>query len=309
MKLLRSPIRDVLALVAGSLLMLGTQVASAQAAKKNIKALEDVPGTAASNPARPACEIRAASGNSAVGCSIDINHFGSSPGRGITGSATFVSIDFAVPQPKGSEITTLGSLDGLARSYTLGMSVGTIIAFEPTTALFGMSAKAGPQSYAWYDAASLAKSSDTRSSYGVDGYAGFTFGRDGANAGYLRLSRQSVFKDARSRILCPSSTSAAPVECVSGPIGAPGKSVANVITLQYARAFAEVGTGMSVSISRNVTDRVTGVEVPIYLYSWGSQKAPLSLGISAGWSNDPSSARRGSLAVIFSTSAFKVLSD
>ena len=296
-------------LMIAALLSVAVTGASAQAAKKNIKALVDVPGNAGKTPARPSCEVRAAAGSSAVDCSIDINHFGSNPGRGITGDATFVSIDVAVPQPKGSEVTTLGSLDGLARSYTVGMSVGTIVAFEPTTALFGVSAKGGPQNYSWFDGATLVKSSDTRSSHSVDGYAGFTFGNDGANAAYLRLSRQSVFKDSKSRILCPVATSAAPVECVNGPIGAPAKSVANVVTLQYARAFDVPGTGMSVSISRNTTDRVTGIEVPIYLLTMGTPNAPLSLGISAGWTNDPSSARRGSLAVVLSTSKFKVLSQ
>lgn len=305
----RSLPRLAYVLAAATLLAIAATNASAQAAKKNMKALVDVPGNAGKTPARPSCEVRAASGNSAVDCSIDINHFGSSPGRSITGEATFVSIDVAIPQPKGSEVTTLGSLDGLARSYTLGMSVGRIIALEPTTVLLGMSAKGGPQSYSWYESTSLAKSSDRRSSHSVDAYGGFTFGSEGANAAYLRLSRQSVFKDSKSRILCPASTSTAPVECVNGPIGAPAKSVANVVTLQYARAFEEVGTGMSVSISRNTTDRVTGIEVPIYLVSMGTQKAPLSLGVLAGWTNDPSSARRGSLAIIFSTSAFKVLSQ
>ena len=302
MKTASSPISVVFSLMAATLLAIGSQAASAQAAIKST-ALLDAPGTAARTPAHPSCEVRAASGTSAVDCSVDITK----PFRNI--GLSFASIDFAVPQPKGSEVTTLGSLDGLARSYTLGMSVGTIVAFEATTALFGGSAKAGPQSYSWYDATSLAKSSDRRSSHSVDGYGGFTFGTDQANAAYLRFSRQSVFKDARSHILCPAPTSTAPVECVNGPIGAPARSVANVITLQYSRVFSEPGTGISVSVSRNTTDRITGVEVPIYLVSMGTEKAPLSLGISAGWTNDSSTARRGSLAVIFSTSAFKLLSN
>lgn len=290
-------------LLAAALLSIGHQDANAQAAKKS-NALVDVPGAAGKTPARPSCEVRAAAGTSAVECSIDVTkplgRFG----------ASFGSIDFAVPQPKGSETITLGSLDGLARSYTLGMSAGLIFGppDSPTT-LLGMSAKAGPQSYSWYDPASLKKSSDRRSSYSVDGYGGLVFGEGHANAAYLRLSRQSVSRDAKSRILCPVSTSAVPVECVNGPIGAPVKSVANVVTLQYSRLFDASGTGMSVSISRNTTDRVTGIEVPIYLVSMGTEKTPLRLGISAGWTNDPNSARRGTLAVIFSTSSIPLLAN
>lgn len=295
------------ALIGGSLL--SASAANAEAAKKNMKALVEVPGNAARAPIRPSCEVRATSGNSAVDCSIDINLFGSGEGPSITGEATFITLDVAIPQQKGSEVTTVGSLDGLAKSYTLGASASRIIALDTSTALLGVAAKGGPQRYTWYAPTSLTKSSESHSSHSMSAYSGITFGKDSANAAYLRFSRESVYKDAKTRTLCPAPTTSAPVECVSGPIGAPAKSLASVVTLQYSRAFSEVGTGMSVSVSRNTTDRITGVEMPIYLASIGTKKSPLSLGIVAGWSNDPNSSRRGSVAVVFSTTTFNLISQ
>lgn len=280
--------------------------AVAASAKLDVNALQDKPVPDFVEQSHHGnCQLKAAAAGSAVNCSIEI--IKKPDGLSSPAGVTFVTIDLNVPQPKGSTVTTLGSLDGLAQSYTLGATASRIEVRGTHAILYGAAVKFGPQSYTWFDPTSLAKTTQRHSTHGLEAFVGATFGKDQRNAAYLRFGDQSTFEDGKAKILCRPAASTTPNECVSGPVGAPQRLQPRVYTVQWARAFQEVGTGMELSISRDTKNKVTGVELPVYLHATKAGKSTLTFGFVAAWSNDPNSPRRGSLAAIFTTDAFTVL--
>jgi len=289
-----------------------------EANKPNPDEIFQYPGSKTTNPRYPKCQVKAGSGNSVLDCSVSFSSIRLEVDRNLekvleevtSVEGLFASLDLNIPQSKGSETVTVGNLDGLANSYTVGLSLGKTIGWKDRTALFGMSVKGGPQAYTWYDGTTLKKNSETKGTYGFDAFAGRTFGDHGASALYLRYSAAKGYKDGKAKILCPPASGSDPVECVNGPIGEPQRNRPRVVTLQWAQAFKQVGTGMSLSVSHDSANHIKGIDLPVYVYTWMSEKEKpaLSVGFNASWTDDPNSARKGSIAIIFSTSVFDVLS-
>jgi hypothetical protein len=301
----------VSSLLASKALAAGIAAAASapQPAKINPGKAQDVPGDAKTNPHRPDCAGKTGSTGSTIQCSLSFASIASLVGSSFAGEyVNFGSLDFNIPLAKGSESASLGSLDGLARSYTLGATLGwQVLPSTGPMMLWGISVGGGSQVYSWYETPGLGKESDRKSNHALGAFVGRAMGD--STMSYLRLRDETAFKDQKSKTLCPAPGGAAYVECVSGPIGAPTRQHPRILSAQVLRSFSEPGTGFSITLSRDTRNKINGIEVPVYLYAWKDDKGRPSaaFGVVAGWSNDPKSERSTSLALILSTNVFKPL--
>lgn len=220
-----------------------------------------------------------------------------------------LELSLHVPQSTSSGSVTLGNLDGLAQSYTVGIGDGLIVGRPSTTLLAGVSAKGGVQKLAWLDAATMQNRSRNQGSWAFGGYFGGTFGAHGSTSltGFASVSRS--FKDAKGGTLCHAAEGSDPLLCATGPIGPPSERRAAVTSLRWAQALSDARpVGYAVMLSHDWRTHISGVDVPVSLYQWTVDKSSVTLGFDVSWTDDPASTRRTHAALVLSSNGFKVLS-
>jgi hypothetical protein len=132
-----------------------------------------------------------------------------------------------------------------------------------------------------------------------------TFGLTDNHAQILSLSRQSTYEDGKAAIRCPAAPAggAVFVDCVSGPIGGPGRRLSTVASYQYRAEFDE--SAIAPALSYNHRSRVVDLQVPIYLVrSSDSPARPFNAGVSLGWSTKGKTEITGRDSGLFAFSVF-----
>jgi hypothetical protein len=158
--------------------------------------------------------------------------------------------------------------------------------FGPNAAVHAWSValSGGYQDAAYFDATSLAKTTQRNSGGGV-----------AVNYSYAPLEAtqlfaaafgfQSRYKDAKSTTAClPAlATGSTLLTCANGSIGAPTRQTTQTLDLEWRRKVYE-RYAFSVQLSRDFKDKVTTIQVPVYLV--GNDKDGLTGGVNLGWASD-----------------------
>ncbi len=252
----------------------------------------------ASSPA--ACIVKTSSSVSNASCS-----FGPPPPvAGDNRTFLYPSFDVNVPIAHGDDAATLGSLDGLAKVFTIGGTIATshYLASPSHTPLLaeivgGIWFKGGPKQFHWMEGDSLAKQSGTRTDAAIGAFLGGVI-LEGRDAAYVRFNAQREFTDASTKTLCTASTTSSVLSCIAGPVGTPSKKERRVLSLEFDALQAIGGATLSVLASHDFRQRVTGVEVPVFFRPWTSGDGPLWFGVDLSWTNDPTSAHHGQVALV-----------
>ncbi len=259
---------------------------------------------------RPQCKLSGANDASGANCTLDFDF----PLNADQQWFFFPGLSLNLPAGSSDSKVTLGSLDGLASTYTLGGSLvfegpaHKIVPGEPLPhdLIFSLSYKGGPQSSTWYDGSTLAKSTTSHYGDNLAALAGITLGEQGSSGLYIRLSTQRTYKDSTSKLLCPvpSSGQTTPLNCVNGPIGAPKEKTSHVLGLE-----ADVGSGpfkdfpLKVMANYDFKNHITGAEIPIYLKRFQLDAlSKIWLSVDPSWSNDPTSKRPFTVQIVLTTS-------
>lgn len=99
----------------------------------------------------------------------------------------------------------------------------------------------------------------------------------------LSAKYQKSFKNQKSATLCPLPVpGGAYVTCATGALGAPDKVTGKLLSIEVRRQFAEFGMG--VILTRDFGERVTGIELPVYLVK--DKEGKLTAGLKSGWRSD-----------------------
>lgn len=259
----------------------------------------------------PSCTMKGASGASSANCDVTL----SLDEKATQQTFFFGGLSLNLPISDSSTNAVLGSLDGLAQTYTAGASLSFAAPMSPVVpgkplpqwVIGSVSFKGGPQSSKWYDTTTLAKQTKTHFAQDFTALLGTTFGENGSSGAYVRGHFQRTYPDAASKTLCPAETagSVAPVTCVSGPIGAPSEKISRIIGLE-----ADIGRWadypFKILLNRDFKNHISGAEIPVYLKKWTLDKAgDVWLGLDASWTNDPASSRKGTLAVVLTNAPFR----
>lgn len=247
-----------------------------------------------------ATTCKAQAGTSAPGINCSYLH----GGPGVTPGQWTQTQSLTLNLPIAAGSTTVGSLDGLTKDYTLGVGEGFARpwgADDNQVALGGLNVTGGGQSYSWLDATTLAGKSGTRGSWSASAFLGSTLASD--YLGYVRFTDQKQYADAAPAVVCPVASGGL-ATCVSGLVGAPTLQRSRVVSLQMSHPFASrAGAGASIIVSRDTVNHINGVDVPVTL--WNIDKAtPLWVGIDASYTSDPSASRRFGASLVISTQPF-----
>ncbi len=150
--------------------------------------------------------------------------------------------------------------------------------------VWGVSGSIGNDEFSFLNDDTLAREDSRETPWSVAGYVGIV--PKSRKALYLAgFRRQTRFRDAGSRQLCSSPDALGLQDCVTSPVGAPVKDVANVIYIEGRRSFKvkplSGNQGVTVRLSYDLRDDELEVDVPIYLFS--DAKNNLNGGIRINW--------------------------
>jgi len=146
---------------------------------------------------------------------------------------------------------------------------------------WGLGAKGGYQDFTYYSSPDLSKVTDRKSVWSGQVFGSYSVGDKSLAVGSFQV--QQAYKDATSKVLCPAMPSGAgPISCISGPVGVPADKKQELLTLEFRQAVSK-DLAVSVSGTRDFKNKVSGVQVPIYLVSDGKS---LTGGIRFDWSSD-----------------------
>lgn len=197
------------------------------------------------------------------------------------------------PVSKTDTFTTLGTLDGLTSNTTIELRMSNItgVVLSGSHLFWGVSGKGGFTDYTFYDNPSLTKHKERRNGWSAGAYAAVR--PDGSNFMFVVSGRaQDTYKDADSKTLCPPpSGSTSVITCVSGPIGEPARKRSNVFSIEGRAKLPGLRIseqpqdfiGVSLIASRDTRNKITGVQLPIYLV--GDIKG-LNGGIRMDWTSE-----------------------
>jgi len=146
----------------------------------------------------------------------------------------------------------------------------------------GITGKAGQNNATFYDGSTLAKNTMQSKPWSVGAIVSYLFP---SNESMISLAgdRRRVYKDQDTSTRCPASSTTTPVQCVTGSFGAPTGSTSSVVTLE-GRTLLPRDMAISLSIARDLTKKVTAVEMPIYLTK--NVAGALTGGVKVNWDND-----------------------
>jgi hypothetical protein len=201
--------------------------------------------------------------------------------------ATYASVTFSAPTSSDSDITRLGTLDGLADAASVKLSYSRYFPADPRHPderfwAAGAAAKVGKKTYRFHDAATFAEGEEKRKPASASVSAGYV-----PNSRLMVLARfeaQRKYVAGAENVLCRTGAAGA-IACVSGPIGAPVRRTARIYTV----GARYLGSGFSLAPSFNYDQAtsVRGIDVPLYIIGAGDGKpGPLSGGVGASWRSD-----------------------
>jgi len=146
-----------------------------------------------------------------------------------------------------------------------------------------LNGKVGQSDAVYYDAATLTKKTTQNKPWSLGIVASYIFPTNEQLVA-IGWDRRKTYKDKESATRCPQpATAPGPVECVTGSFDKPSEKSSNVITLEGRALFAG-DMGMSISVARDLTKKVTSVEVPIYLMT--NVTGALTGGLKVNWDSD-----------------------
>jgi hypothetical protein len=276
------------------LIILLALAAMAGEARADDNAMRSAPGD---------CKAQAGSAGNAIGCTYSLGDATVlQPGQ--WSSTQLVAVNLPAPDDDGT--STIGTLDGLAKSYTLGLSqtfTRTWGQDDLQVLLLGLTAKGASKNHRWKDPTDLTGQSGSRQDWSLSAFTGSTLGGGHNLLAYARFTAQQSYADAPTSVVCPPGTGG-PVTCTSGSMGPPVRQRTRIASIELDTVFPyKTGTGASITFSRDSVAHVNGVDLPVVLWVT-STSTPLSLGFDASWSNDPSLPRKFGLSLFVSTSGF-----
>jgi hypothetical protein len=145
----------------------------------------------------------------------------------------------------------------------------------------GIAPTVGTKSFKYLDSTSGASDTTRKTPWGIQAFLGIHFYDSLVTVGYRY---QTVYKDAKQKSICPSTTSSgSPTQCSVGPLGTPIRTDQAITDIEFRRA---ISTHLAIApmISYDSRASVLGVNVPIYFIP--DKTGVLSGGISVGWRND-----------------------
>lgn len=146
--------------------------------------------------------------------------------------------------------------------------------------VWGFSAKVGTQDFAYVDPTDATKQKISRAPWGAGAF--LALNRESWRSVFtLRLQYQDAYKDADSGAVCPPSAGAS-IVCATGPVGRPGSTKKELISVEARHAFPRFGAGLT-AVYDNKAD-VFGIELPIHLVK--DKDGNLTAGVKAGWRDD-----------------------
>ncbi|HYG25551.1 MAG TPA: hypothetical protein VD906_01460, partial [Caulobacteraceae bacterium] len=165
---------------------------------------------------------------------------------------------------------------GLVQSYLVEADrilLENLLAPPPTGAIFGggVEARVGWKEHGFVDAASVVKSTEDHTPWGVKAFVGKL--PIGSKTSYLgSVEYLEAYEDGDTAIVCPASTGGS-VQCLSGALGAPEKTEKLVFTGEMRRLFFEGNEGLlpalaiSAEASYDARSDEYSLDLPIYLVS------------------------------------------
>jgi len=148
--------------------------------------------------------------------------------------------------------------------------------------LWGTTAKIGYQTYEYVTASRFTKQKTSGKPWSVGLWGGV---QPGDQELLLTLSAQyqRAFKEGDPATVCPvAAPTATSTICIAGPLEAP-KEVRKKLLTGEVRARIS-GIGVALSATRDFSAKVTGIELPVYL--WPDKDGKLTAGMKAGWRSD-----------------------
>lgn len=162
--------------------------------------------------------------------------------------------------------------------------------------IWGAAGKVGHEEFGYRDPATLVERSETQTPWSASAFLAY-YPRKPNLLATLAYEHQEAWEAADTRTACPAG--AAPVVCVTGPLGPPTKSKKDLFSLELRRKFADFA--LAPIATYDAKDDVWGVEVPVYLLL--NSDGALSGGVKFGWRSDDDDFRFG----VFISQPFQVL--
>lgn len=150
---------------------------------------------------------------------------------------------------------------------------------NPVSIGWGVTATVAHQEFDYLETATLAKRSDEKTGWSVK--ASFAVQPVTWPALFVvAYERQNDWKAQKETILCPGG--GGPVTCVKGAGGPPADDDKDIVSAEYRQRFG--GFAMSMKVSQDFNNDVTGIDLPIYLVP-NKDKALIG-GLRLGWRSD-----------------------
>lgn len=147
--------------------------------------------------------------------------------------------------------------------------------------IYGFQATAGHETFeSFSDATSTTKTKKTESPWSVGAHLGLLFRTYGLVT--LGYRRENAYEAQPNTSRCTPIIGSSALTCVSSANGTPKQKDGSVATLEWRRQIANFAA--SIRVSRDFEKDVTGVDVPIYV--WSGNDGKLSGGVRAGWRDD-----------------------
>ena len=220
------------------------------------------------------------------------------------GETTF-GLTLSAPINESTDEASLITRRGIPSGFGAELSIGSVIGRnpdfstgDPTTGpvrdwllLTNLSASIGVDDYAFRDPATFEEQEQRRTSYAFSASLGYmpppgpisTF--FGAGVEFRRR-----YKAADAQILCPATTSTAPVECVEDAFAGPTRAKEfNLFGLARARFGDRFPIAVEIRGAYDVNNDVFGIEVPVYFIPAGD--GGLRAGIRVGWDSEEDDVR------------------
>jgi hypothetical protein len=163
--------------------------------------------------------------------------------------------------------------------------------------LWGGSIKAGHETFEMFaETTGATKEKKTESPWSIEGHFGWLLPKTGLLT--VGAIRESSFKAQDPVTRCSPIEDSDDLECVSSAPGDPTRKTSTKAFAEWRQRVAKMA--YSVRVSRDFKDKVTGVDVPFYM--WANKDGKLTGGIRAGWRDDTDDVVIG----VFVGTAFKI---
>lgn len=149
----------------------------------------------------------------------------------------------------------------------------------PGGVLIGASAKYGTQNSKFYDASTLEKKENRYSPWSVNIFVGWNPKSSQNTMVIFKAEKKRTYEDAESATKCPVVAGALILTCTSGSFGAPEKKTSSNGSVEVRRLI-DKSIAAAIVISRDLSEKVTTTEIPVY---WlGNASGSLNGGLKFG---------------------------